>query len=58
MVAAGSLTYTDEYDIYDALPIWVYQHKSVNHAAGMHARDEDGDGFHEVHVTTLEGFWS
>jgi transposase len=23
-----------------------------------HARDEDGDGFCEVHVNTLEGFWS
>ena len=21
-------------------------------------RDEDGDGFHEVHVNTMEGFWS
>ena len=20
--------------------------------------DEDGDGFHEVHVNTMEGFWS
>ncbi len=23
-----------------------------------HARDEDGDGFCEVHVNTMEGFWS
>jgi len=22
------------------------------------ARDEDGDGFHEIHVNTQEGFWS
>ena len=22
------------------------------------ARDEDGDGFHEVHGNTIEGFWS
>ena len=22
------------------------------------ARDEDGDGFHEIHVNTIEGFWS
>ena len=21
-------------------------------------RDEDGDGFHEIHVNTMEGFWS
>jgi len=57
-VSSGSLIYTDEYDIYDSLPAWGYQHKSVNHAAGEFARDEDGDGFHEVHVNTLEGFWS
>ena len=25
---------------------------------GEYARDDDGDGFHEVHVNTLEGFWS
>ncbi|MFN5980539.1 MAG: DDE transposase, partial [Pseudanabaena sp.] len=26
--------------------------------AGEYARDEDGDGFCEVHVNTMEGFWS
>ncbi len=57
-VASGSQVYTDEYDIYDRLPEWGYQHKKVNHSAGEYARDEDGDGFHEVHVNTLEGFWS
>ncbi len=25
---------------------------------GEYARDEDGDGFHEVYVNTMEGFWS
>ncbi len=29
-VAWGSMIYTDEYDIYDALPSWGFQHKSVN----------------------------
>jgi transposase-like protein len=57
-IAPGSLIYTDEYDIYNRLPEWGYDHKSVNHSAGEYARDEDGDGFHEVHVNTLEGFWS
>jgi len=57
-VAPGTMIYTDEYDIYTLLPEWGYQHKSVNHGAGEYARDEDGDGFHEVHVNTLEGFWS
>ncbi|HEX7976429.1 MAG TPA: IS1595 family transposase [Anaerolineales bacterium] len=57
-ITPGSLIYTDEYDIYDRLPTWGYAHKSVNHSAGEFARDEDGDGFCEVHVNTLEGFWS
>ena len=49
---------TDEYVIYDALPRWGYVRKSVCHSRGEYARDEDGDGFHEVHVNTMEGFWS
>jgi transposase-like protein len=57
-VATGSLIYTDEYDIYARLKQWGYDHKSVCHGAGEYARDEDGDGFHEVHVNTIEGFWS
>ena len=57
-VEAGSLAYTDEYAIYSRLNAWGYGHKTVNHGAGEYARDEDGDGFHEVHVNTMEGFWS
>ena len=57
-VAAGALINTDEYDIYARLPEWGYGHNSVCHARGEYARDEDGDGFHEVHVNTTEGFWS
>ena len=38
--------------------IWGYAHKSVNHGRGEFARDDDGDGFCEVHVNTMEGFWS
>ena len=30
----------------------------MNHSRGEYARDEDGDGFHEVHVNTMEGAWS
>ena len=30
----------------------------VCHSHGEYARDEDGDGFCEVHVNTMEGFWS
>ena len=52
-----TLVLTDEYDIYHRLPEWGYDHKTVCHGAGEYARDEDGDGFHEVHVNTTEGFW-
>ena len=58
LVKPGSLIYTDEYDIYARLESWGFSHKSVCHSAGEYARDEDGDGFHEVHVNTIEGFWS
>ena len=57
-VAKGTLVHTDEYDVYARLEAWGYGHKTVCHARGEYARDEDGDGFCEVHVNTLEGFWS
>ena len=57
-IAKGSTVYTDEYDIYSRLEEWGYGHETVCHAAGEYARDDDRDGFCEVHVNTLEGFWS
>ena len=57
-VVPGTLVHTDEYSIYARLPAWGYEHKTVCHARGEYARDEDGDGFCEVHVNTMEGFWS
>jgi transposase len=57
-VAKGALVHTDEYAIYARLPAWGYRHKTVHHGRGEYARDEDGDGFCEVHVNTIEGFWS
>lgn len=57
-VRPGTQVYTDEYNIYARLPEWGYGHKTVCHGAGEYARDEDGDGFHEVHVNTMEGCWS
>lgn len=57
-VAPGSLIHTDEYDIYACLEDWGYAHKTVRHSRGEYARDDDGDGFCEVHVNTMEGFWS
>ncbi len=58
MLSPGTLIYTDEYSIYARLTEWGYGHKTVNHGQGEYARDDDGDGFYEVHVNTIEGFWS
>ena len=57
-VARGTLVHTDEYGVYARLEAWGYGHKTVCHARGEYARDEDGDGLREVHVNTAEGFWS
>jgi transposase-like protein len=57
-IAKGTIVYTDEYDIYSRLSEWGYTHRTVCHATGEFARDEDGDGICEVHVNTIEGFWS
>ena len=57
-VAEGALVHTDEYGSYARLEAWGYRHKTVCHGRGEYARDEDGDGHCEVHVNTLEGFWS
>ena len=58
LVKQGSQIYTDEYNIYNRLESWGYAHKRVNHSSREYARDDDGDGFCEVHVNTIEGFWS
>jgi transposase-like protein len=57
-IEPGTRVYTDAYSIYARLCAWGYDHKSVNHGRGEYARDDDGDGFCEVHVNTIEGFWS
>ena len=54
-VARGALVHTDECDVYGRLEGWGYGHKTVCHARGEYARDEDGDGFREVHVDTMGG---
>ena len=58
LVKPGSQLYTDEYTIYSRLASWGYRHERVNHSVGEYARDDDRDGFSEVHVNTIEGFWS
>ena len=57
-IVSGSRLYTDEYQIYSRLDEWGYCHETVNHSAGEYARDDDGDGFCEVHVNTMEGVGS
>jgi transposase len=57
-ISLGTRVYTDEYSIYTRLCAWGYDHKRVNHGRGEYARDEDGDGFCEVHVNTMESLWS
>ena len=56
--AKGALVHTDEYDVYARLEEWGYGHETVCHARGEYARDDDGDGFCEVHANTMEGVWS
>ena len=40
-IAPGTVVYTDEYNIYHRLDEWGYEHRSVCHAAGEFARDDD-----------------
>lgn len=58
MISPGSCLYPDEDDSYARLEPWGYTHQRVCHGTGAYARDDDGEGFHEVHVHTMEGFWS
>jgi transposase len=58
VVVKGARIHTDEYASYARLEAWGFRHKTVCHGRGEYARDEDGDGFCEVHVNTMEGTWS
>src|SRR5262249_57497801 len=57
-IAPGSIVSTDEYDIDHRLPEWGYTHRTVCHAAGEVARDDDRDGFFHVPLHTPQGFLS
>ncbi|MGB5062817.1 MAG: IS1595 family transposase [Candidatus Competibacter sp.] len=57
-IAPGTRVHTDKYTIYNQLKHWGFDHHTVCHGRGGYARDEDGDGFHEIHVNTQEGFGS
>ncbi|MEQ8673578.1 MAG: transposase, partial [Aggregatilineales bacterium] len=46
---------TDEYQSYKGID---RDHDTVSHGAKEYARDDDGDGFYEVHCNTVEGMWT
>lgn len=50
-VLPGSLIYSDEYRIYDALGTMGYSHHRIRHSQRVYV---NGD----VHTNTIEGFWS
>ena len=49
-IAPGTRVHPDEYDSYQRLTEWGFDHHTVCHSRGECARDEDGDGFYEIHV--------
>jgi hypothetical protein len=49
---------TDEWCGYNGLPEMGRYRATVRHLAGERARDDDGNGIHEVHIDTLEGLWT
>jgi transposase len=52
---ADALVYTDEYQSYNALK---RVRDTVCHAIREWARDDDGDGWFEVHTNSEEGMWT
>jgi len=50
-----SQLYTDENQSYNHV---IRPHATVCHGNHEYARDEDGDGFCEVHCNTAEGMWT
>lgn len=50
-VKSGSDIYTDGWRSYDALAVYGYNHKKVNHQKNEFARDD-------VHINGVESFWS
>lgn len=50
--------YTDESNAYNRVSQSGREHKTVCHSVREFARDEDGDGFFEVHCNSTEGLWT
>lgn len=49
--------FTDESDAYNRIPDSGRERQTVCHSQREYARDDDQDGFCEVHCNTMEGFW-
>jgi transposase-like protein len=54
----GTTLHTDESHAYNDVSKSQRTHRTVVHSAKEYARDEDGDGFCEVHCNTCEGIWT
>ncbi|MCB0536965.1 MAG: transposase [Bacteroidetes bacterium] len=54
----GVAIFTDESNAYNDVKASGRLHLTVVHSAKEYARDEDGDGFCEVHCNTAEGIWT
>jgi transposase-like protein/predicted RNA-binding Zn-ribbon protein involved in translation (DUF1610 family) len=50
-VARTAKVYTDEYRVYNALPVMGYKHETIPHAEKIYVLGN-------VHTNTIEGFWS
>ncbi len=50
-ILPASTVYTDDYNAYHGLAAKGYQHRRINHSAGIYVM---GD----IHTQTIEGFWS
>jgi transposase len=49
---------TDESSAYNHIRATGREHVTVCHSRHEYARDDDGDGFCEVHCNTMEGIWT
>jgi transposase-like protein len=57
-LASGGRLCTDESHAYNHMNERGYEHLSVCHGDGEYGRDEDDDGFCEIHSNTMEGIWT
>ena len=54
----GATVYTDESSAYNRISDSGREHGTVCHSMREYARDDDSDGFCEVHCNTMEGIWT